>query len=149
MLDSTFIVLVGLGLGKFGRAENAAQPDELRVVAGGDDDAPVGDRKLLIRDEIGVRVADALRKFAGYQIIECLEGERADGGIDQGGIDLAAAAGLLPPHQGGKNTDSRVDAGEDIGDRHADARRRAVGSAGHAHNAADTLRHQVIAGARG
>src|SRR6185312_141102 len=38
------------------------------------------------------------------------------------------------------------DAGEDVGYRHARARR--LGEAGDAHEAADALRHQVVAGAR-
>ncbi len=143
-----FVVLVGRHRGELRRAEDAAQFDELRVVAGGDDDAAVGDGKLLIGHEIGMRIADALGHFAGHQIIERLERQRADGGIDQRGIDVTAAAGVLAPRQRGKDADRRIDAGENIGDRHADPHRRPVGRAGHAHDAADALRHQIVAGAR-
>ena len=129
-------------------AQNAAQLDELRVVAGGDDDGAVGDWKFLIRHQVGMGIADALRDFAGDQIIERLERQRADGGIDQRSIDVAALAGLLAPRQRRQNADRRIDAGEDVGSRHADPHRRAVGVAGHAHDAADALRHEIVAGAR-
>src|SRR5215469_13937494 len=144
MADAAFIVFVQVGLGQFRGAENAAQFDELRVVSGGDDDAAVRDRKFLIRNEIRMRIADALGKLAGDEIIERLERKRADRGIDQRRIDVTAAPGFLPPHQRRKNADRGIDAGKDIGDRYADAHRWTVGGAGHAHDAAIALRHQVI-----
>jgi hypothetical protein len=59
-----------------------------------------------------------------------LVGEHADGGIDQRGVDVAALAGALALLQRGENADDRVDAGEQVGHRHARARRLAVGGAG-------------------
>ena len=95
-----------------------------------------------------MRIADTLGHFAGDQIIERLERQRADGGIDQRGVDIAAAAGVLAAGERGENADRGIDAGENIGDRHADPHRRPVRRAGHAHDAADALRHQIVAGAR-
>src|SRR5271166_5358216 len=97
MRDAAFIVLVGFGLCELRRAENAAQLDELRIVAGGDDDAAVGHRKLLIRNEVRMRIADALGKFSRHEIVERLEGERADRGIDKRRIDITAASGFFAP----------------------------------------------------
>ena len=91
-----------------------------------------------------MRVADALGHLAGDQIVQRLECQRADGGIDQSGVDVAAAAGLFPPRQRREDADRRIDAGENIGDRHADAQRRSVGGAGQTHDAAHALGHQIV-----
>src|SRR6266581_5432767 len=149
MLDAAFIVLIRRVLRELRRAENAAQFDELGVVASGNDDAPIGDRKFLIGHKIWMRIANALGKFAGDEIVERLERERTDRRIDQRSVDITAAPGLLAPRQSGKDADGRVDAGENICNRHADPRWRAVGGAGHAHDATDPLRHKVVTGARG
>ena len=96
-LDPAFIVLIRLILGELGRAENAAQFDELGIVTGGNDDAPVGDRKFLIGDKVRMGIANALGKFAGHEIVERLECKRADCRIDQRGIHVTAASGLFAP----------------------------------------------------
>ena len=41
-----------------------------------------------------------------------------------------------------------IDAGKNVGDGHADAHRRPVRRAGHAHDATDALRHQIVTGTR-
>ncbi len=64
--------------------------------------------------------------LAGDQIIERLVGEDADLGIDQRGVDQRAASGLLALDQRGEDADDGIDAGHDVGDRHAGARRLAV-----------------------
>ena len=111
-------------------AEHAAQLGELAVVAGRDDDVAVGDRKHLVGHDIGMRIADPLRHLAGDQEVERLVGEHADLRIDQRGVDMAAAAGLLALGERRQDADHRIDAGEDVGDRNARARRLAVRRAG-------------------
>src|SRR6266702_7476203 len=101
MRDAAFIVLIGFVLRELRRAENAAQFDELGIVASGNDDAPVSDRKFLIGDKVRMRIANALGKFAGDEIVERLESERADRRIDQRSVDITAAPGLLAPRQSG------------------------------------------------
>ena len=96
----------------------------------------------------GMRVADPLRRNARGEIVHRLVGEHADGGIDQRGIDIAALAGALAPLQRRQDADHRIDAGEDVRHRHAGAGRLAVRRAGQRHEAADALRHQIVAGAR-
>ena len=96
-----------------------------------------------------MRVAGALRHLAGDQIVQRLIGQHADLGVDQRGVDIGALAGLLALHERGENADDRIDAGDDVGDRNADALRLAVRRAGEIHDAAHALRHQIVAGARG
>ena len=98
---------------------------------------------------LGCELPMRLGAFAGDEIIERLVGQHADGGIHQRGIDVAALAGLLALRQRGQDADHRIEAGEDVGDRHADAGRRAVRHAGQIHHAAHALRHQIVAGALG
>ena len=87
----------------------------------------VGDREHLIGHDIGMRIADALGLLAGDEEIERLVGEHADLGVDQRTVDQRAAAGLLALVQRCEHADHRIDAGHDVGDRHAGARRLAVG----------------------
>ena len=147
MRQARFVVDVFFFLGERRLAQDGAQLGELAVVARGDDDVPVGDRKHLIGRDVGMRIAHAARYLAGDEIIERLIGEHADGGIDQGGIDIAAAAGLFPPRQRREDADGRIDAGEQIRNRRAGAHRFAVGIAGQVHHPAHALGHEIVAGA--
>src|SRR5665647_2281285 len=122
---------------------------ELVVGAGSDDDVAIGDREFLVGHDVGMRIADALGDFFRDEIIEPLIGQHADGRIHQRGIDVTALAGLLALRQRGQDADHRIAAGEDVGDRHADAGRRPVREAGQVHQAAHALRHEIVAGALG
>ena len=117
--EPRLVVDVARVLRQLRRAEHAAQLDVLAVVAGGDDDVAVGDREHLIGHDVGMRVADALGHLAGGEIVQALVGQHADGGIDQRGVDVAALAGALALRQRGEDADHRIDAGEDVGHRHA------------------------------
>ena len=97
---------------------------------------------------LGCALPMRLGTFAGDEIVERLVGEHADGGIDQRRVDVAAASGLLAPRQRRQDADDRIDAGENVGHRHAGARRLAVGGAGEVHEAGHALRHEIVAGAR-
>ena len=55
------------------------------------------------------------------RIVERLVGEHADLAVDQGGVDEPAAAGALALGERGEDADRGIDAGEDVGDRHAGA----------------------------
>ena len=98
---------------------------------------------------LGCALPMRLGHLAGGEEVHALVRQHADGGIDQRGVDKAALAGALALRKRGEDADHRIDAGEDVGHRHAGAGRLAIGGAGEAHEAADALRHQVVAGARG
>ena len=56
-----------------------------------------------------------LRDVARYQKVERLVREHADGGIDQRGVNDAAALGLVAFGQSAAGSDHRIDAGENVG----------------------------------
>ena len=95
-----------------------------------------------------MRIADALGHFAGDQIVERLERQHADRGVDQRGVHIAALSGLLAPRQGREDADRRIDAGENVGHGNPGAHGLAVGGAGQAHDAAHALGHEIVTGAR-
>src|SRR5262245_42739310 len=92
-----------------------------------------------------MRVADPRRQLAGDEIIERLVGEHADLGVDQCAVDQRAFAGPVALDDRREDADHGIDAGHDVGDRNAGPRRLAIGLAGEAHEAADALRHEVVA----
>ncbi len=94
-------------------------------------------------------VADAIGHLAGGEEVHALVSEYADGGIHQRGVDERAFAGAFALGERGEDADHRIDAGEDVGHRHAGAGGFAVGGTGQAHEAADALRHEIVAGACG
>jgi hypothetical protein len=65
----------------------------------------VGHGKFLIRHDVGMRVANSGRDFARDEKIQRLIGERANGRIDQRGVDVTPSAGLISLHQCGENAD--------------------------------------------
>src|SRR5262249_2461243 len=129
-------------------AEHAAQLGELRVVADSNDHVAVSHGKNLIRHDVRVSVADALRRHTGGEIVERLIGEHPDLRVEQRRVDEAAAFGLLALGKPGEDADDGIDPGKNVGDRHAGAGRLAIGRPGYIHDAAHALRHQVVAGAR-
>src|SRR5690606_13262987 len=147
--QATGVVRKGRVASQFGRAENIAQFDVLAGVTRGDNDVAVRDREHLIRHNVGVGVTYALRDVAGYQVVQRLVGQYADGGVHQGGIDIAALTGGLALVQRSKNADDRVDTSENVRHRNTNTGRLAVRHAGQVHDAAHALRHQVVARALG
>ena len=98
---------------------------------------------------LGCALPMRLGTLAGDEIIERLVGEHADLAVDQGGVHQAAAAGALALVERGEDAHDRIDAGEDVGNRHAGALGFAVRRAGEVHDPAHALGHEVIAGAGG
>jgi hypothetical protein len=73
---------IGRILGELGGAAHGAALGELAVVSDRYDDVPIGDREHLVRHDVGVRIADAVRHFPGDKIVERLVAEHADLGIE-------------------------------------------------------------------
>ena len=121
------------------------------VVAAGENDRAVRRVERLVRHDVRMRVADALGRHAGCQIVLALIGQVSHGRVEQCDIDPLALAGDGAIRQCGANRNRRVHAGGQIDDRHAAALRAAaghiVGFAGDAHHAAHALRHEIVTGA--
>ena len=117
---------------------------------------PVGDLKNLVRHDVLVRVAHALRCHAGGQEVGTQVGEHGHLGVEQGHVDDLAFAGEVAVAQCCQDRGAGVHAGEQVGDRHAHFLRTAAAlvvtdlgarGAGHAHQPAHPLYCVVVAGA--
>ena len=82
-----------------------------------------------------------------------LVGQNRHADIEQGHVDVLAHAGTVAHFECGEDGRGRINAGEQVGERHAHALRTAAGdgvrAAGDAHHATHGLDHQVVAGALG
>ena len=83
---------------------------------------------------------------AGDRVAGGLVGERGRAATEQVDLDELPLAGALAMAQGGEDPDRGEQAGEHVDERDADLLRLAVGLAGDAHQAADGLDEQVVAG---
>src|SRR5262249_27756782 len=110
-----------------------------------DDDVAVPPRGSLIGHDTGMRIADALGRLTGHEIIERLVGEYPDLAVDQRGIHLAATAGAPAFDECGENAHHRIDPGEDVGDRDTCALGFAVGRPGQVHDSTHALGHESVA----
>ncbi|MNE47022.1 hypothetical protein D3C80_1413980 [compost metagenome] len=140
-------------LGPFGMPGDFAELAELAVVADGEDEVAVGGGEILVRHDVRVGVAHAPWRHAGGQVVHRLVGQAGHLHVEQGHVDVLAEAGLLAVRQRAEHRGARVQAGEDVGQRHADLHRPgallAFGAPGQAHQPAQALDHEVVAGALG
>ena len=139
-----------LVLGPFRVAEDFGELGELAVVADRQRDKAVGARKDVLRLDIGMAVAAALRGVAGDQLVHRLVGQKRRLHVEHGEIDVVALPGLVAPRQRRQHADRGVHAGHQVDDRNADLLRPAAGHAvalaGDAHQAAHRLDHEIVGG---
>ncbi len=131
---------------KLGERCLPAEPGELGVRADRDDHVAVEGAEALVRHDRGVRVAEAHRHLAGDEVVGCAVREPRQLGVEQRHLDVAVPCRRLGLAERGEDADGRVDARRDVGDRHADLHRVAVGLAGDRHDAALALDREVEAG---
>ena len=112
--------------GELAAAGDGAEARELGIVADRQDEVAVGDLEHLVRDDVLVRVAGALRRDAGGEIAGAEIGEHRHLGVEQRHVDRLALAGGVAVAQGGEDRGHGVHAGEEIGDRDADLLRAAA-----------------------
>ena len=126
-----------------------AKARELAIVANGQNHVAVGRGKALVGHDAGVGIAHAARHHAADQVVRGLVGQRGHLYIQQGGVDVLAQARVAALLQCGQDADGGVQAGEDVGQRHAHFLRASavftVGHAGDAHQAAHGLNQKVVA----
>ena len=79
--------------GQLGAAGDGAEARELAVVADRQDQVAVGDLEHLVRHDVLVRIAGALRRDAGGQVVGAEVGEHRDLGVEQRHVDRLALAG--------------------------------------------------------
>ena len=83
---------------------------------------------------------------SGERVARCLVDQRGQQRGEQVDLDALAFAGALAVAQRGEDADSREQPGEHVDERDPDLLRVAVGLAGDAHQAAERLDQQVVAG---
>ena len=94
-------------------------------------------------------VAHPLRDDAGDRVGRALVDQRREQRRAEVDLDALALAGRLAVAQRGEDPDRREEPGEDVDERDADLLRLAVRVAGDAHQPAERLDQQVVAGQRG
>ena len=133
-----------------GASDDFAQARVLVLVSHRDDDVAVARGKNLVGHDIRMCVAQALRCNAGDEIIHRLVREDRHLCVEQREVDVLPRARAVAMGKRAENRDRRVEAGEDIGHRdthfHWAATRMLVGLAGDAHQTADSLDHEIVAG---
>ena len=133
-------------------AGDGAKARELPIVADRQNHVAIGRREVLIRHDVRMRIAHALRHFAAAQVIGRLVAQRRHLHVEQGQVDMLAQARALAFCQRRLHGDGGVQARHDVRLRHAHflwpGARLAIGHARDAHQAAHALDQKVIAGAR-
>ena len=127
--------------------DGVAEPNPQARVRDRDDDQPVLRAQRLVGRDRQVIVADARRivrrsRAAPTAAAASPTASRRTARCRRAGRARCACRSM----QRQQNALRRVQAGEIVGDRDADARRRAVGKAGHVHDAGLALNHRVVAG---
>jgi hypothetical protein len=94
-------------------------------------------------------VAPAHRRLAAREVVGVHVREHRDLHVEQRHVDVLAFARAVAVRERGEHRDGRVQAGHEVGDRHAGLLRAAAGQvvalAGDAHEAAHALDDEVVA----
>ena len=130
-------------------ADGGAELLEHGVVAAGHDEVGVLGHEGVIGGGGQIPVAGPGRGLPADQVLGQQRLLAADGGLQQGHVDLLALAGLDPLVQGADDADGGVQARQHVAQRDARPGGGIVGPAGDGHGARHGLGHQVIAGAGG
>ncbi len=130
-----------------GRPRTSHKPGELRVVPDRHDEVTVPRREGLVGHDARVGVAEAPRRAAGDEEALRLVRERRHLHVEEGEVDVLPAAAPLALGEGGEHRGGGVHAGEEVRERDADLHRRAVRLSRDAHEPADGLDEEVVAGA--
>ena len=129
-----------------GLAGRRAEAPPLAVVAHGQHQPRIGRGEQLIRHDLQMGVALPRRRFAAAQVRLGHVHLGRHGAIQQGQVDGVAVAGALAGVQTGQHRRRRVQPRQHVRHGHADLVRLAVRRAGDAHQAAQRLDGEVVAG---
>ena len=140
-------------------SEDLAEPRPLALRSDGHGDRAVRGVERLVRDDVGMRVAEPLRRRARDEGVLRLVDQAGQRGAEQRDVDALAAARArgrlavpLATDEGGENADRAEHPGHDVADRHAHLGRSAafgVRGAGDRHQATRRLDDEVVAGQGG
>ncbi len=130
-------------------ADRLAQPGKLPVIADRQDHVAIGGRKVLIRDDVRVRVAGPHRRRAGGQVVHRLVGQARHLHVEQRQIDVLPLPGPLAMGERGQDRGRGIEPGQHVGQRHAHflrpGARLPLAPPGHAHQPAHALDQEIVA----
>ena len=139
-------------VGQIGAAQGLAVRTKLRIVAHCHDQVPVAGRKHLIGHNVLVGIARTPGCHTRGHVIQVLVGQHGYMAIEQGHIDMLPQAAAIALVQRPQNGHCGIHAGEQIGNRHAgflrSAPRQVIAFTRNAHETAQALNHEVVAGQR-
>ena len=124
--------------------DRLAEADPERRVGDGNDDQAVPRAQRLIGRDVEVIVADAARRRAGGLQHRHRQAHHRQHRFEQRDVDVLSQPAGVPVVERQQDALRRVQPGEVVGDRHADAGRLAVLKAGHVHDAGFALEHRVV-----
>src|SRR4029078_5457895 len=101
--------------GKLWHAGNPRIFAELTLIADRDDEEAILRGEGLVGHDIGMGIAQALRRLAADQEIERLVGKHRNLGIEQSEVEILPLAGLVAVVEGVENADRGIKAGEHVG----------------------------------
>ena len=131
---------------------DATELRELSVVPDRQNHGAIGRGEHLVGYEIGVGVAVTPRHRARAPVIERLIGGERDDRVEEREVDPLADTAPLPPGESGGDREARIHAAQHVAHGDADFLRSPaaiVPLAGDAHEAAQSLEEEVVAGASG
>jgi hypothetical protein len=131
--------------GQFRVAEKFAELFPLPVVAYAEEHLAGPGREFVVGHDVGVGIAAELRRLARFEPVGALRVQQCHGAVVERGFDELAATRALAFDHGEQNAD---DGGKPRGHVHhgyADAQWAGFGGAVDAHEAAQRLRHGVVA----
>jgi aminoglycoside phosphotransferase family enzyme/predicted kinase len=132
--------------GQVGSARHLAKPLPLLIVAHGEHQPTVGRWKQLVWDDLQVGVALPRGHLAAAQVRLGEVDLGCHGTIQQRQVDGVAVPRCGAGVEAGEHSHRRVQPRQHVGHRHADLARRPLDRAGNAHQSAQCLDREVVAG---
>ncbi|MNR07528.1 hypothetical protein D3C85_1236510 [compost metagenome] len=126
---------------------------ELPVITHGKDEIAVSCRKVLIRHDVRMSIAQAFRRITRSQVIHRLVSQASHLHIQQRHINMLPATVMIPVRKRSENCYRRIEPRQDVSQRNADFDRPgtllAFRSPRQTHETTKPLNHEVVASAFG
>ena len=132
-------------LRQFGQPQKIAKPSELPIIAHRYNHMPIAHPKHLIRHNIRVPIAAPLGHLPSGEEIHPLIDKPGHLRVHQSNVDMLPLSAATAVEQSRQNPYRCIKPAYHIGDANAHFHGHAIWRAGQAHDAAKTLRHQIIA----
>lgn len=130
--------------GPLGVVEDLAQGSKLNVVPHADGYVTIGCGECPVRDDVGVTVSVALRRFTGDEVVRGDRGEHLQAGVVKVHFGVLATAGGVPCLDGRQDRDRGEQPNAEIDDGNTKLHRPAIGLTGDRHQPTLRLCDEVV-----